>query len=415
MKKILIIGGGFGGIRTALDLDKKLSKKEAEVFLMDKNNFHLFLPSLYEIGSAIGEWNDKYHVRLRRAVNIPYADIFEGTKVNFIQGEVAGVDLEKKEVTSGGGQIFVFDYLVIGLGAETETFGIPGVSDYAYKFKGIEEALFLNKKVNEAFSSIKKGNRSGPVKFIIVGGGFNGIELAAELACCAKNLQTACGVNENCYSIKIVEAASQILPMISEKERGIIRKRLTDLKIEILENSKIAEVGSDFVQIDGGQKHQADFIIWTAGIRASSFLKNMFGLKIDERGKIIVNDSMRAEGWFNVFALGDNTICLDPETKKPVPALAYVAIDQGKIVAENIYRLIKNKHLKSYHPFYNVWIAPVGGKFAVAHLGKRLTISGFFGWAMRELVDFRYFLSILPFSKAVSLLGEEMEIFAKND
>lgn len=414
-KKILIIGGGFGGIRAALDLDKKLSSKEAEITLVDRNSSHLFLPALYEVGSAVGEWKDKYHVRLRRAVNIPYADIFEGTKVNFIQGEIVGIDLEKKEVISGGGQIFAYDYLVMGLGAETETFGIPGVSDYAYKFKGIDEALFLNKKINEFFNNIKEVKRAGPVKFIVAGGGFNGIELAAELACCSKKLQTVCEINENCYSIKIIEAAPQILPMISEKERGIIRRRLQDLGVEVLENSKIAEVGSDFVQIDGGQRHRADFIIWTAGIRASSFLKNIFGLRLDERGKIIVNNFMQAESWSNVFALGDNTICIDQETKKPVPALAYVAVDQGKIVAENIYRLIKNRHLKSYKPFYGVWIAPVGGKFAVAHLTNRLTISGFWGWVIRELVDLKYFLSILSISKAVSLLSEEITIFGKND
>lgn len=415
MKKILIIGGGFGGVRTALDLDKKFSAREAEITLIDKNNFHLFLPALYEAGTAIRKWNDQYQVELRKAVNIPYADIFEGTNVKFAQAEIVGIDLEKKEAVSGGGGIWAFDYLVLGLGAETETFGITGVADYAYKFKGVDEALFLNKKINEVFKEIREGKLSGPIKFIVAGGGFNGVELAAEISCCAKNLQGICGIKEDCYGVKIIEMAPWILPMISEKERMVVRKRLADLKVEILENSKIAEVGLDFVQIEGGEKHQADFIIWTAGIRASSFLKNIFGLRLDERGKIIVNDFMQADGWPNIFALGDNTIFIDRETKKPVPALAYVAVDQGKIAAENIYRMVKNKHLKSYRPFYNVWIAPVGGKFAVAHLTKNITISGFWGWVVRGVVDFRYFLSILPLSKAISLLTEEIEVFTKND
>ena len=411
MKKILIIGGGFGGIRTALDLNKKLSSKDAEITLVDKNNSHLFLPALYEIGSAVGKWNDQYHIKLRKTVNISYADIFEGTKVNFVQTEIVGIDLEKREVVSKGGQRYDFDYLVLGLGAETETFGIPGVSEYCYKFKTLNEALFLNQKINQAFHQQKK-----KIQMVIAGAGFNGIELAAELACCAKKLQSACEINESCYGIKIVEAAPQILPMISENERRIIRQRLADLKVEILENSKIAEVGSDFVQIDGGEKYEADFIIWTAGIKASSFLKNIFSLRLDERGKITVNNFLQADGWPNVFGIGDNTVFLDEETNKPIPGLAYVAVDEGKIAAENIYRLIKNKHLKSYQPFYGVWIAPVGGKFAVAHLvGKWLTISGFLGWVTRELVDFKYFLSILPFSKAISLLNEEMKIFTKND
>lgn len=415
MTKILIIGGGFGGIRAALDLDKKISPKDAEITLVDKNNYHLFLPALYEIGSAVGEWKDKYHVKLRKTVNIPFADIFEGTKVHFVQAEIAGVDLEKKEAVSGGGQVFNFDYLVLGLGAETETFGLPGVLEYAYKFKSIDEALFLNQRINEAFEKLKKGQRPGPIKIIVVGAGFNGIELAAELACCAKNLQEACRVNDHCYAIKIIEAMPQILSTVSEKERSTVCKRLENLKIEILKHKKIAEVGADYVKINETEKYEGDFIIWTAGIRASSFLKNIFGLRLDKRGKMTVNNFLQADGWIDVFGVGDNTVYLDPETQKPIPGLAYVAIDEGKIAAENIYRSIKNKPLKSYQSFYSVWIAPVGGKFAVAHLTDWLTISGFGGWMVRELVDFKYFLSILPFSKAVSLLNREINIFSKND
>lgn len=411
-KKILIIGGGFGGVRAALDLDKKLSVKEAEVTLVDKNNSHLFLPDLYEVSSATGEQKDLYSVRLRKTVCIPYADIFEDTKVKFGQGEITAIDLEKKEAVTGGGEIFSFDYLVLGLGAETETFGIPGVSEYTYKFKNIDEAVWLNKKINEAFA--KSGNGQ-PVKFIVVGGGFNGIELAAELACCAKNLKKICRLPENCYQIKIIEAMPQILPMVSEKERKLFRQRLESLKIEILENSKITEVGSNFIQIDKGERYQADFIIWTAGIRASSFLKNIFGLRLDERDKIPVNNFLQADGWSNVFGVGDNTVCLDPKTQKPVPGLAYVAVDEGKVAAENIYRMIKNKALKPYQPFYSVWIAPVGGKFAVVHLTKKLTISGFWGWVIRELVNLKYFLSILPLSKAISLFTREIDVFTKND
>ena len=130
---------------------------------------------------------------------------------------------------------------------------------------------------------------------------------------------------------------------------------------------------------------------------------------------MIVTNFLQADGWSNVFGIGDSAVFVDGATKKPVPALAYVAADEGKIAAENIYRLIKNKHLKSYQPFYSVWIAPVGGKFAVAHLTDKLTISGFLGWVARELVDLKYFLSILPVSKAVSFLSEEITIFGKND
>ncbi|MBI2676986.1 MAG: NAD(P)/FAD-dependent oxidoreductase [Candidatus Yanofskybacteria bacterium] len=415
MVNILIIGGGFGGVRTALDLNKKLSSEEASITLVDRNNYHLFLPSLYEVASSFGLDLNKEEIRLKKTIAIPFGEIFEDTKVNFVQAEIVSVDLNKKEVRSKGEKFFRYDYLVLALGAETETFGTAGVVEYAYKFKSVEEAVFLNKKINEKYKEAERGQRPLPVRFIVVGAGFNGIELAGELACCTKKIAEVCKLKNKCTEIKLVEAAPQILPMVYDKERAMIRKRLERLGVEVLENSPIEQVGPDFVQIKNGPRLNADFIIWTAGIRASSFLKNISGLKLDERGKMTVNEFMQSSDRPEVFGVGDSAVFLDPATKKPVPALAYVAVDQGKVVAENILRVLKNKRPQEYRPFYNVWIAPVGGKFAVARLGKNFTVSGFWGWVLRELVDFRYMYSILPFSKAVSLMSENVAVFTKND
>ena len=412
---ILILGGGFGGVKVALDLDKKLSPKEATVTLIDRNNYHLFLPALYEVASSFGLDLSKEETRLKKTIATPFSEIFEDTKVNFVQAEVVSVDLDKKEVQSRGGKVFKYDYLVLALGAETETFGTVGVVEYAYKFKSVEEAIFLNKKINEKYKEAESGQRSLLVRFAVVGAGFNGIELAGELACCTKKIAKDCGLKNKCAEIKLIEAAPKILPMVYDKERMIIRKRLERLGVEVLENSPIEEVGSDFVQVKGGPRLNADFIIWTAGIRASSFLKNISGLKLDERGKMTVNEFMQSADRPEVFGIGDSTIFLDSATSKPVPALAYVAVDQGKVAAENIVKILKNKQLEKYKPFYSVWIAPVGGKYAVAHLSKSFTVSGFWGWIMREIVDFKYLVSILPFSKAVSLFLEEIEVFTKND
>ncbi len=416
MVNVLILGGGFGGVRTALELDKKLSGKEAKVTLVDKNNYHLFLPALYEVASAFGMAGDRYQVKLKRTIAIPYAEIFEDTKINFVQSEISQVDLNKKEAVSSGDKVFSYDYLVLALGAETETFNIKGVEEYAYKFKTIDEAVFLNQEITRVYKEAEAGKRPLPIKFLIAGAGFNGIELAAELACCTENLKKVCKLGNQCTSIKLIEAGPKILPMVSEREREIIRERIKSLGIEILEGSAIEEIGSDFAQIKGGERLPADFVIWTAGVRASSFLKNISGLKLDEKGKILVNEFMQAEGHDEVFGAGDNTVFVDSKIKKPIPGLAYVAADQGKVVAENILKtLIGEKKFSFYKPFYSVWIAPVGGKFAVAHLANWFTVTGFWGWLIREVVDFRYLASILPFSKAVSLMSKEMDVFTKND
>lgn len=417
MGNVVILGGGFGGIRAALDLSHKLSAKEATVTLIDRNSYHLFLPALYEIGSAYGLKPDRYNLKLRKAISISYGDIFKHTRVNFRQAEISRVDLEKKEVVTNGDQVLPYDHLVFALGSETDTFNIPGVAEYAFKFKTIDDALFLNQRIIELYQKAAQGRYTLPIKFIVAGAGFNGIELAAELACCVENIKNACKLHKNCLSIQLIEAGPQILPMISDKERQIIRSRLEHLGIKVVTNAPVKEVGSNFVKIgERGEMLSADMVIWTAGVRASSFLKQVGGLHLDSRGRLEVNNFMQADCAEHVWALGDNAAFIDPAVKKAVPGLAYVAIAQARVVAENITRILRGQTLlQEYHPDYMLWIAPVGGKFAVAHLGKTLTVSGFWGWLLRLSVDFRYFAGILPFFKSLSLFEKEAHTFIKND
>lgn len=420
MVKIVILGGGFGGIRTALSLEQKLSAKEAFITVVDRNNYHLFLPALYEVASAYGISPDPYQLKLRRIISLPYADIFRSTGINFVQGEIVAVRWPEKEVVTRGGHTLAFDHLIFGLGSETDTLSVSGAAEYAFKFKTIDEAIFLNQRMGELYQKAARGRHSLPIKFVIVGAGFNGIELAGELACCVKNIKNACKLYQGCASIEIIEAGPKILPAITDYERKIIRKRLESLGVKVIENASVKEVGPNFVRTagEGGeQKLWADFVIWTAGVRPPALLQEIRELPLDNKGKIIVNKFLQVEGVGGGWALGDNTVFIDAAVQRAVPGLAYVAVDQGKIIAENIRRQVKNAAvaLKPYHPFYGVWAAPVGGKFAVAHLGPGLTIFGWFGWVARLLIDLRYFASVLPWSKALRLLEEETRLFIRND
>ena len=153
----------------------------------------------------------------------------------------------------------------------------------------------------------------------------------------------------------------------------------------------------------------------------SKLLENL-GLKPTKKGMIEVNEFMQAKNSGNttnttsenIFLIGDCGTCLDPKTQKPIPAMAYITHDQADVAAENIIRSIKKQELKPYKPFYDAWIAPVGGKWAYFHY-KSLNIAGFIGYLLRQLVDFRYFFRILPLSKALSLFFKDLVIFTKND
>src|SRR3989344_217076 len=416
MKKILILGGGFGGVRCALDLDKKF-KGQVQITLVDKNSYHLFLPSLYEVASVYEKnplsSEDPFAVKIRKTVCIPYGEIFSGKNINFIQAEVSDVDLKTKNVRTKGGEVLAYDYLVIALGSQTADFGIPGVSEYAYQFKSIDDAVAINIKLGKLVKKMASGEKMDPLKILVGGAGFTGIEFAAEISRCSEKMCQEHDIRGKHAMVTLIEAGPKILPMVSDKERNIISKRLTKLGVVLMENSPIEEVGAGFVKLKSGQILEGDMLVWTAGIKPNEFLKSIAGLPMTDRGKIIVDENLRVQEWENVFAVGDNIEFIDPKTQKPVPALAYVAADQAKIAAKNIYNTINGKKLQSYRPYYAVWIAPVGGKFAVARLWGGFGFIGFMGWLVRELVDLKYLISILSLKKAITLFWQEMTMFTK--
>ncbi|MEK7498709.1 MAG: FAD-dependent oxidoreductase, partial [Patescibacteria group bacterium] len=146
MVKILILGGGFGGVRAALDLEKKLrSREDVKITLIDKSDCHVFTPALYEVASIYGVNHEHpYHTKLRGVISVAYNRIFNGKKVELMQAEINHIDINAKHVVTNSGTTINFDYLVLALGSKTSTFGTPGVEEYAYKFKTIEDGLMLS-------------------------------------------------------------------------------------------------------------------------------------------------------------------------------------------------------------------------------------------------------------------------------
>ncbi|MBI2669621.1 MAG: NAD(P)/FAD-dependent oxidoreductase [Candidatus Yanofskybacteria bacterium] len=418
MTKILILGGGFGGVRAALDLEKKLGDRgDVEITLVDKNDSQTFFPSLYEVASIYGiDHQHPFHTKLRGTVSIPFSDIFKNKKINLIQAEINHLDIQNKHVVTSNGATLDFDYLVLALGSVVSTFGVPGADEYAFKFKTIEDGLMLNDKIEELYIEASEKKRPLPINILIGGAGFNGVELAAELSNCTVHI--ACShkiTQQNCSAIALVEAGPAILPMISGKERDLIQKRLEKLGINLLVNSPIQEIGPDFIKLKNGNYLKGDLIIWSGGVKALDIFRTVDSLELDDRGRIFVNEFLQTKNYPNIFAVGDNIVFIDPKTQKPIPQMAFLAIEQGRVTAENIARIINgSSELKKHKPAYDVWIIPVGGKNAVVHLGK-FTFSGFFGYLLREFVDLRYFLTILPFFKALKIFFRGVTVFSKND
>jgi NADH dehydrogenase len=414
MKKILILGGGFGGIRCALDCARKLSAG-ATITLIDRKAYHTFTPALYEIASAYQPSDDPFALKLRKAVTIPYGDIFEGKKINFIQAEIASVDLNNSHVVLGGGTQIDFDYLVFSLGSQPADFGITGVYDYTYQFKTTDDAVALHDKLEKSFQEAVQGKASFPIKFLIIGAGFTGIELAAELMFCAKKLSQRYALNRRSFSAVLLEAGPIILPMIKDEERKKIMSRLTDLGVVVMTNSTVENVLSDSIKLKTGQTVSGTAVVWTAGVQSNRFLATIEGLPLTDKNKVLVDENLRVKNSDKVFALGDCIEFIDPRTQKPVPGLAYHAITQAKVVASNITALMKERPLTSYKISENSWAVPVGGKFALVQMNSSFWVSGFVGWLIRLWIDARYFFSILSLKKASSLFKKDIILFTKND
>ena len=393
MTNILILGAGFGGINAALKLEKKLKNDpDFKITLIDRNNFHLFTPSLYEVATVYGLIQDKFAQYLKGSVAIPIGQIMEGKKVNFIQAEIKEINLKDKFVTTAGENKLDFNYLIIALGGETEFYGIPGAREYAYNLKSVDDAIAIYQKIKETYESYQKEKSDRQVKVAIIGGGFTGVELAAELGCCVRNIINEYKLSRTCTAIHLFQADATILPAVNEKARKTIEKRLKDEMVQIQTNSPVVEIGPDYIKVkDRGEPLKFDLVIWAGGVRGSRLIENL-GLKITKKKIIEVNEFLQTKNSDDsvnpkIFVVGDCGMCLDPQTQKSIPAMAYVAHDQAEVAAKNIVRSIKKQELVSYKPFYDAWIAPVGGKWAYFHY-KGLNIAGLWGYLLRLLVDF---------------------------
>lgn len=428
MTNIIILGAGFGGIGAALELEKKLkNNSDFKITLIDRNAFHLFTPSLYEVATIYGLIEDAFAQYLRGSVSIPIAEIVENKKINFIQAEIKEINLKEKRITTNGGNKLDFDYLVIALGGESEFYGIPGVQEYAYDLKSVDDAVAIHRKVKEVYENYKSRKNGGQIKIAIIGGGFTGVELAAELGCCVSKIIEEKNLDKSCTAIYLFQSEPIILPSVGEKARKAIERRLKDELVQIQTDSPIIEIGPNFIKVKGrGEALNFDLIIWAGGVRGAGLLENL-DLKLSKKKTVEVNEFLQAKKSDlsaqagdsisineKVFLIGDSASIIDPKTQRLVPAMAYTAYDEAIAAARNIINHINGRKLKPYKPFYDAWIAPAGGKWAYFYY-KSVNISGFLGYLLRQAVDLRHFMRILPFRRALALFFKDLVMFTKND
>lgn len=420
VRTILVLGAGFGGLRAATRIAKKLRRLDLldryEVVLVDRNDYHTYTPTLYEIATTAKETADA--IKLKSIVAFPISELIADLPIRFVKAEVEQLDLHDGDVHLSNGPKLGFDCLVFALGSETNFFDIPGLKERALDLKTFEGAL----KIRNALS--RQPAESAPLRVVIGGGGSTGVELGAEI------LKWACDTRDRkicTATVVIIDESPTILGGFDPRVIQAIERRLKKLGAKILTGETIESVRPKSVRLKGGRDIPYDVLVWAGGVKASHAVTAM-PLKLEKRGRIEVGETLeclpetpdlKLHG--EIYGLGDAICFYDPATKRPMPGVARAALIQADIVAHNIIEDIKaaegisrTMHHKVYRPMNYPYIIPVGSKYAVVKFGP-VVIKGFMGWILKGLVELYYLKSIMPLGQALRTWLTGLKIFIQND
>ncbi len=370
---IIVIGAGYGGITAALRLARLFRRRaECRVHLIDQNPYHTLKTQLHE--AAIRH----------TSVVIPIADIIKNRPILFHAATVTGIDLNRRRVMLAGSSL-PFDYLVFALGSLANYYNIPGVAEHSFPLQTAEDAERIFRHLRglcaAAGSEPNRQARRDRLRFVIGGGGLSGVEFAAELADhAALCVQEHAPAEPADVEVVIIEGWERTLPAMEETVVKRIEQRLRAKGIKIMTRAMITALTPDTVTLSTGERIKSETLIWTGGIRVST-LAGESGLAVDPMGRIVVDEFLRARGYPSIYAIGDNALAVNPETGRPVPAAAQFALQQGRLVAENIHAAVTAGEPTPYRPKLLGEVVSLGRHLAVGWmalpLSKKITFVGF--------------------------------------
>jgi len=388
-KQIVVLGGGYAGVHAAKTLHKAFKKHQdkVEITLIDKNRHHILMTELHEVaGNRVEE----------DSVKISFDRIFSGKMVNVVQDTIVDIDFKNQRL-KGERASYAYDQLIIGTGATTADFNIPGVKEHAFYLWGLEDALrircHIEQIIKEASREADAGKRKQMLTFVVAGGGFTGIELVGELI---EWLPILC--EENGIDFKkegrliSAEALGSILNMLPEKPRAKAVKYLEKKGVEIKLNSLITQVDADGFTTKNGEVIKTKTLVWTCGVRGTEFCEKL-PLTDGKIGRKLVNEYMQSPDYQNVHLVGDGMWFL--ENNRAVPQIVEAAEQTAKTAADGVIYAIKSElGLKAEHPKpfksnFHGYMVSIGGRYAVSHTAG-MSLSGFFAMALKHLVNIYY-------------------------
>ncbi len=393
--KILILGGGFGGIIAARELAKK-KIPNAKILLISNKTYFEYYPALYRVvtGSSPIE------------VCVPLEEVLPKS-VEYDTDTINSIDITKKVVIGESSSEYKYDILILALGSETAYFDLPGIENFSLGFKSVNEALRLKKHLGSLFEAHEHPDQNEFVSHfhvVIVGGGPSGIEVAGDLSYYMQKLAKAHKVNPSFITIDIIEGNPRLVPLLPPKVSYKILMRLRELGVNVFLNRFLMKQEIEEVYMKD-MSLKAKTVIWTAGTKINSLIPKIVGLSFAKNKRVEVDEYMQAKGFENNFIIGD-------AAATQYSGLAQTAIYDGKYVAQFINDKIKGKSTKKYIPKKNAFAIPIGKHWGVVVMGP-IHLYGLPAYLMRHMIDFMFFSSILSLKKLFSFFFFRGEKYCK--
>jgi len=377
LPKIVILGAGYGGLMTAKGLQKTLNYNEAEITLVNQNSYHYITTKLHEPAAGTSHHD---HAR------IDISTVINTKRINFIQDRVTAIKLDKKEVHLENGEPITYDYLVIGLGSSPETFGIKGLLENAFFIRNINSTRIIREHMEYMFARYQKEKKDELITIVVGGAGFTGIEYVGELVDRMPELCREYDIPLEKVRLINVEAAPTVLPGFDKELVDYAVKYLESKGVEFLINTPIEECTEDGVILKGGNEIKAATVVWTGGVRGNKVVEET-GIET-MRGRVKVDEYLRAPGHDNIFIIGDSSLIFNDEGR-PYPPTAQMATQQGIHLGKNLANLIRGGELKPFKYEPQGTVASLGRKEAIGVVFNK-KYKGGFASLLKKLIDLRW-------------------------
>ncbi len=394
-KRVVIVGGGFGGLKLALSL----AKRSFQIVLIDRNNYHLFQPLLYQVAMSGLEPS---------AISFPLRKVLQNTNIHFRMANLESVQTDLNKISTDIG-VLRYDFLILATGAKTNFFGNEAIEQNSLQMKSAPDALFIRNRILRNFEKALNKAKAEDVKsylnVAIIGGGPTGVELAGAVAEMKKYVLPKDYPELDMRNMKIMlfEASPRVLAGMSSEASTTAKKYLEELGVEVRTNTAVLNYDGQILSLPNDESIDVKNVIWSAGI-TSNKIDGISDVAYGRNNRLLVNKFNQVEGYDNLFAIGDNSLMTEPAFPHGHPQVAQVALQQASLLSKNILKIDKNLPLKAFHYTDKGSLATVGRHLAVADLpfGK---FKGYFAWLLWSVV---HLLSIVGVKNKIFILLDWM-------